>query len=227
MFDYLQKFNNLPADLRARISSTSAMAAISDLENKYKVDLAALVMKIMVKSLAIKDLPAYFVSEDSLSSQAAETLTKELKQKVFMSVADYLGLSVDKRAFDLDSDIKSFIDEAGIVLPSSVLVSRFKNIIATYLRGVRNRIDTKSTLAKSVKIGGLDLKDTEIDRILKLADQHELVRSPQSSPKPLVSAKVTSFKTPLKPHPVASHPVVTKPVFRSEPSVPEYDLKKL
>lgn len=170
MFDYLQQFNSLPKDLRDRVSSPTVMTAVTELEAKYKVDLAMTVMKVMIKSLNVKNLPPYFVSEAGLALAAAENLTHDLKERVFISVSDYLGLSAEIRAFDLDKDIEVLIKEAGLVLASGNLVSRFKNIISTYLRGVRGKIDTRNSLAKDAKIGGLNLSPAEIDRILKICD---------------------------------------------------------
>lgn len=186
MFDYLQQFNNLPKSLRDQVSSPSAMALISGLETKYKVDLAIVVMKLMVKSLSLSNLPIYLVGELSMTAEAAEQLTRDLKEKIFAPLADYLGLSSEIRAFDLDKDIEAMIKEAGLVLPSAVAVGRFKNIISTYARGVRSKIDTRNTLAKDVKIGGLNLSPEEIDRVLKMADaripKDSLSKSPAVSP---------------------------------------------
>jgi len=170
MFDYLQQFNNLPQNLRDQVSSPSAMARIADLEAQYKVELAIVVMKIMVKSLQFSNLPIYLVGELSMTSDAANQLVRDLKEKIFAPLADYLGLTSEIRAWDLDKDISIMIKEAGLVLPSAVAVSRFKNIVATYARGVRSKIDTRNTLAKDVKIGGLNLSPEEINRVLKICD---------------------------------------------------------
>jgi hypothetical protein len=172
MFDYLQKFNSLPQDLRQRVSSPAVMLAISDLENKYRVDLAMTVMKVMIKNIAVKDLPAYFISDLSLTPGLATALTSDLKAQVFFAVADYLGLTAEKRAFDLDQDINLLIKEAGLSLASDNLVSRFRNIIGTYFKGVRGKIDTRNSLSKDVKIGGLNLSPQEIDRVFKVCDNY-------------------------------------------------------
>jgi hypothetical protein len=172
MFDYLQKFNSLPQDLRERVSSPSAMLAISNLENKYRVDLAMVVMKIMIKGIAIPDLTAYFISELGLTPTAATELTADLKAQVLFAVADYLGLAAEKRAFDLDQDINLLIKAASLSFASDNLVSRFRNIIGTYFKGVRGKIDTRNSLAKDVKIGGLNLSPAEIDRVFKACDNY-------------------------------------------------------
>ena len=122
MFDYLQQFNNLPKNLRDQISSPEAMGVISELESKYKVDLAIVVMKVMVKSLAFSDLSAYLVDEMSLSPEAANQLIRDLKARLFAPLADYLNLSSEIRAFDLERDIEGLIKEAGLSLPSAVAI---------------------------------------------------------------------------------------------------------
>ncbi|MFA5023964.1 MAG: hypothetical protein WC523_03360 [Patescibacteria group bacterium] len=170
MFDYLQQFNSLPKDLRDKVSSPAAMAVLTELENKYKADLAMTVMKVMIKSLAVKNLPAYFVSDLGLNGDQAENLTRDLKEKMFAPVAEYLGILTDMRALDLDKDIAILIKEAGLSLPSETLVNRFKSILATYLKGVRSKIDARGTLAKEVANGGLNLSSAEIDRVFKICE---------------------------------------------------------
>ncbi|HBA36648.1 TPA: hypothetical protein DCZ15_02105 [Candidatus Falkowbacteria bacterium] len=173
MFDYLQKFNSLSKDLRDKVSSASVMASLTELENRYHVDLAMVVMKVMIKEMALQDLPAYFSGEALLAPEKAADLTRELKEKVFMVAADHLGLAADKRAWDLDKDAGLLIKEAGLVLPSADLLGRFKNILAIYLRGVRSKIDTRASLSKPVVNGGLSLSDAEINRVLKICDSHQ------------------------------------------------------
>lgn len=231
MFDYLQQFNKLPKDLRDRVSSPSAMATIAELENKYKVDLAATVMKIMVKSIAIRELVSHLTSEQGLTPDKAQELAREMKERLFMIVADYLGLAGEQRALDLDKDISVIIKEAGLVLPSTVLVSRFKNILSTYLRGVRSKIDTRNSLAKDAKIGGLNLSPEDIDRIFRVCAARQF-----SS----LSVSVTGV-SPTVPEPPRSEPAKSAPAApASSPSVPprlaeimagadqagSYDLKK-
>lgn len=180
MFDYLQKFNKLPKDLREKVSSPSILTALSELETQYRVDLAMIVMKVMVKDLAVNDLPSYFISEFSFLPVTAEHLTRDLKERIFAPVAYYLDLMVEIRALDLDKDIDLIIKEAELTLSSANLISRFKNILSTYLRGVRNKIDTRNTLAKDMKIGGLNLSVPEIERVMKVCASHKFKNLDQS-----------------------------------------------
>jgi len=171
MFDYLQQFNNLPKELRDKVSSPSVMAALAELEKKYQVDLAMAVMKVMIKSTTLKNLPAYFISDFNLGQTSAESLVNELTAKIFVNAADYLGLKKEAKALDLDTDINLIISGAGLFLPSSDSVGRFKNILSTYLKGVRSKIAARDALTKSVSMGGLDLTPNEADRIFKVCEQ--------------------------------------------------------
>ncbi|MCX6798202.1 MAG: hypothetical protein NTX66_03270, partial [Candidatus Falkowbacteria bacterium] len=203
MFDYLQKFNALPKDLRDKISSPAIMAAISSLESKYGVDLAMTVMRVMIKTLSLNSLPFHFAGEFGLNQAQAENLTKDLKDQVFLVVATYLGLSQDPQALDLNQNLDRIIKGSGINFTSSDLLIRFKQILNTYLRGVRTRIDTRNSFAKSVVSGGLNLDVYTIDKIFKACDQlvknlpaPEIVKPPVSpSLEKLIAADSPKVKT--------------------------------
>ena len=179
MFDYLQKFNTLPANLRESVSSPAAMAVISDLENKYKIDLAAIVMKVMTKTIPLADLSIYFVSDFSLSQETAKKLTADLKERLFFPVANYLGYNASYSSVVPKTTVtpahlagvEKVIKAAGIVFAGAELNARLKNILATYLKGVRSRVDTRLTLEKDIASGGLGLDHKAIDKIFKVADE--------------------------------------------------------
>ena len=93
MFDYLQKFNKLPKDLRDKVSTPVVMSMVEDLEKRYRVDLATIIMKVMIKEIAITNLARYFVDENNLDETKAKQLVEELEEKIFVGVKDYLGLA--------------------------------------------------------------------------------------------------------------------------------------
>jgi len=199
MFDYLQKFNTLPLNLRESVSSPAAMAVILELENKYKIDLAATVMKVMTKIIPLADLSIYFVSDFSLDQESAKKLTAELKERLFFPVANYLGYNVSyssvlpktvlaatpasikaptetiKPTPTVASSTFSAVDNiakaSGVSFASLDLTYRFKNILTTYLKGVRSRIDARLTLNKEIISGGLGLDHKTIDKIFKICDE--------------------------------------------------------
>lgn len=179
MFDYLQKFDGLPEKIQASVSSPAAMAVISDLEKKYQVDLAALVIKVVVKDIALADLPAHLVSEFELSPDNARHLTADLKERLFFPIANYLGYNPSYSAIIPEAKpvsdtfylIKKVIREAGLNFSVSELNQRLENILNTYFKGVRSRIDTRLALNKGIVNGGLGLDHKIIDRLFLLIDQ--------------------------------------------------------
>ena len=80
MFDYLQQFNRLPQELRSKISQKEVMSEINKLEKEYKVNLAALVMKVMVKDIPYNNIPLYLVGQTGLDEKVAKELTEKLKK---------------------------------------------------------------------------------------------------------------------------------------------------
>ncbi|MCF7795304.1 hypothetical protein K9M50_03025, partial [Patescibacteria group bacterium] len=206
MFDYLQKFNKLPKDLRSKISEKEVMSKVSELEKKYQVDLAALVMKVMVKQIPYNNIALYLVGEKDFNEKKAEELSKKLKENVFKDVSDYLDDDKDSNNKNKSSDIEKLqevgkkedpqelineitkkedhnikidsatddiISKANINLSSSYLFDRLHMVLRTYIKGVRDKIATRSTLSRSGQEGGLSLDDASIDKVLKLADEYK------------------------------------------------------
>ncbi|MDA3803052.1 MAG: hypothetical protein PF488_04160, partial [Patescibacteria group bacterium] len=168
MFDYLQKFNNLPKELRDKVSSKEVMDKVLKLENKYGVELAALIMKVMIKTVPIKSLPRYISSEFSLGAEDAKELSNHLFVHIFSKVVDYLGIKDEFKKNKEYFEISELIKKSGIKLASDDLLNRLKNIILTYKKGVRDKINTKNSLAKPVEIGGLGLTDEEVDKVFSV-----------------------------------------------------------
>jgi len=136
-------------------------------------------MKVMAKIISLADLSIYFVSDFSLSEEAAKKLTAELKERLFFPVANYLGYNayyssiVPKTALAPVhlAGVEKIIKESGVVFAGVELNTRLKNILTTYLKGIRSRVDTRLTLSKDVMSGGLGLDYKVIDKIFKVADE--------------------------------------------------------
>lgn len=216
MFDYLQKFNALPKDLRDKISSPAVMDAISSLESKYGVDLAMTVMRIMIKDLQLASLPLHLSSEFGLNKEQAESLSRDLKERVFLVVSTYLGLKPDSSSFNLSDNLDAIIKEAGINFSSRDLNERFKKILHTYLRGVRTKIDTRDSLAKGVASGGLNFDALTIDKVFKACDQQLQKMLVPAISKPPISSALEKL---IKADNASARPMIA----REE----DYDLKKL
>ncbi len=221
MLSYLQKFNNLPKELRKKVSTREVMEAVSDLEKKFGISLATVIMRVMIKDISIVDLARYFVFEHHLDGKQAERLVDELKNRVFFAVADYLGFMPDRVAgqsvgnwlksrqeevaavsgssffFSPDDEeevkelakkVHSFVKgepfkgnipeklnaifkEVEINFGSEELANRFKQILQTYLSGVRDRLDAKQTLQKPLENGGLDFDEKSAEEVMMVTDK--------------------------------------------------------
>ena len=255
MFSYLQKFSALSDDLKARVSSPTAVKFVEEIEKKYGVSLASFVMKVMVKEIPASDLSMQLALEYKLEKNIAEALAKELLAKVFAGLEEYLGVrelgtasgnqesgignqelkttsspipvvpnspmpagrqefpipnpsflssssqfpipnsqspssnfffsaedeeeinqlakKVDGLAVNTNSDLDEKIDQvlrqADIRFGSQVLADRFKQIIKTYLKGIRGKVEVRSALTRSLEDGGLGFDQESADQILLIA----------------------------------------------------------
>ncbi|MFH0955593.1 MAG: hypothetical protein V1801_00015 [Candidatus Falkowbacteria bacterium] len=221
MLEYLQKFNNLPADLRQKVSNEQVMEKIEALEKKYNIPLAALIMKVTVRDVALNDLSGYLLKEN-LSKEQAVKLALELKQKIFSSLGDYFSagmvrpvvpITTAMPAYEpptdepkvkgasfffssddeeeirrltkkiimaenfslssetIDDKLKEMINRVQINFGSADLADRFSQILRTYLRGIRNKLDTKATLMKPFLSGGLSFDEDSAEKVMLLASK--------------------------------------------------------
>jgi hypothetical protein len=198
MFDYFEQFNNLDPKIKEKVSNQFVVGVIDELEKKYGLDLATIVMMVMVKAIAIQDLAIHLSDQLSLSETEAKALAQDLKEKVFLGVADYLGMDlsqlfvnkmvepvkeeikkeeevvtapvVDKYGLEIDAVIRATIIEMNLSL-SPDLAEKLTAALKLYWRDVRNKIDTRALLAKPVKDGGFSMGEAIIDGLLSALDK--------------------------------------------------------
>ncbi|MCK5061612.1 hypothetical protein KAR28_03605 [Candidatus Parcubacteria bacterium] len=220
MIGYLEKFNKLPGDIRDTVSKQETVEAINALEQKYKISLAMIVMRVMVKDISLVDLAKFFVFENNFEVKQAEELVEELKIKVFKDAAAYLGFDSDfgtddsaaappaapvrssnfyfspedeeevkelarimgtgnkKEMEKKEENNKEFLAIVDIIskelnfnFSSDELRKRFNSVVLTYVKGIRNKLDTKSTLIKGVETGGLGLNEALSIKSMAAADR--------------------------------------------------------
>lgn len=221
MLSYLQKFNDLPKDIKSAVSSPEIAANIIELGHEYKVDLAATVMKVIVKEIKLEGLAAYLVNQFSLSLEQARLIDKELRKSVFSSVLDYLlGASagpklvfsetdekevkqiaqpVSTSEFDskIEAAVQKIVEKSRISLTDPLVSSKFRQVIKTYLRLTRDRSSTLEALIKSSELGGVALSREAADRALASADFELNNFKKVASPAP-TKITVPEDKTPIK-----------------------------
>ncbi len=182
MFDYLQQFNSLPANLREKVSSPAAMSSLNALEEKYKTGLATILMRLMIKNVAFSQLPKLLVFENGLEPKQAEALSQELLERILFDLKDYLGIAPISSENQLDKKIEELMQRADITFPSVEMAKRLRQLIFTYLKGIRNKIDARSALTRPYSQGGFGLSDSQADRIIQLSG--EIVSGDMSADKP-------------------------------------------
>ncbi|MFA7049824.1 MAG: hypothetical protein WC164_01795 [Patescibacteria group bacterium] len=159
MFDYLNKFNNLSDDIKGAVDSDEAVRLIEEIEKKYKVDLASIIMRVATKDINIDNLPLIFFTELNLGQSQAESLAKELEEKIFYKIADYLGLEKKKIETEPKKESKTEV-KAG--------VEKEKTKVVNISSGINNNEQSKNDiLIEDLKLLGEEFDDLNED----LSDQ--------------------------------------------------------
>lgn len=175
----IEKYNRLPNNLKLAVSSEDKMNILSELETEYRVDLAMLVVRVMVKDIRINNIAEVLNKEQELDKEKAKKLQDDLKNKIFDKVIDYLELepgAVIKRTREPQKPIDAEVDYKGIAddifkdlnmdLGDEGLNNRFKNIIFTRIRDVRDPVQTREMLTKQPQEGGIGISVEKADEIV-------------------------------------------------------------
>jgi hypothetical protein len=134
-----------------------------------------------------------------LSEDKAKALATDLKEKVFLGVADYLGmdlsqlfvtktagpgkeeykkpapvLTFDAYGKEIDAIIRATIIEMNLDL-SLDLAEKLANTLKLYWRGVRSKIDTRPILTKPINNGGFALTVPVVDSLLGALDEKKIL----------------------------------------------------
>jgi len=193
MLSYLQKFNNLPKDIKDAVAAPEAAARIAEIGQRYQLDLASLVMKVVTKEIPLDGVQAHLVNHYNLASDQAGLLEKELRKNVFSGVLDYLlgAAAGPKLVFseDDEKDLKPIVDtapakdfDARIEAALERVVSKshidfdaltggkFRQVIKTFLRGTRDKAMTMEALTKAAELGGVALSRDAAERAIGAAE---------------------------------------------------------
>jgi hypothetical protein len=94
MLDFLEKFNTLPTSVSNKLSSVTVMNAIEELEKEYGISLTSFVMRVAIKEISVDSIAEAIMNEFLLAEPMAKNLEKELKEKVFTEIGEYLGMEI-------------------------------------------------------------------------------------------------------------------------------------
>lgn len=206
MMEYLTKYNQLPLALRMSLAQPGVITAIKNLESKHRVNLALTVIKAAIGELNTDKLVTSLMTDLRINQETAISLAKDLRQSVFYVLPSFnprgqtpvpvVTTQIKPQSqttpvttapapviptmpvTEIDLRVLDIIQKGKIDLSSQVLLTRFKQVLRTYLLGVRDRIAAKSALTRPFEMGGLSFGETVAEDILKLADG-KLAESPQ------------------------------------------------
>ncbi|MCK4745188.1 hypothetical protein KAS41_03945 [Candidatus Parcubacteria bacterium] len=122
-------------------------------------------VKTLKQEKEIKASDVLFDKSDDKEIEKLKTETDELKN------------SSGAQADDLSLESEQIIKKLNLQM-NSFLAARFKNIIISFLKGIRDKIGLKEVLRRSTENGGMGMNSQEIDKILKeIQDQKEKIKN--------------------------------------------------
>ncbi|MFH1535279.1 MAG: hypothetical protein ABIF80_04850, partial [Patescibacteria group bacterium] len=74
-------------------------------------------------------------------------------------------------AIDYSAVVKEIADQAGVRFSEELLQKRFGSLIMSRLRDIRTSVQLRELLARSKKVGGLELDPEKVDQIVKATDE--------------------------------------------------------
>lgn len=72
---------------------------------------------------------------------------------------------------NLDKEIETIIKKSGFKLSDPAELKKFKSIISSHFKGIRDRVQTKEALIGPPLVGGLGLDSAIVDRILSITEE--------------------------------------------------------
>ncbi len=121
-----------------------------------------------VSAAPIRSSNFFFSSED-------EEEVRELTEKLYSGGIEQREKSM-KNDQELNSLTDSIVNELHFNFSSEDLAHRFRQVVYTCVKGVRNRLDTKETLKKAIATGGLGLNEPLSNKTIAVVDRMMMER---------------------------------------------------
>lgn len=86
IIESLNKFYNLPMDIRQKIGGVDSMLVVQDIEKKYGVDISFALILIAIGELNANDLSTYLQKKYFLSADDAYDIANEVTRKIFVQL---------------------------------------------------------------------------------------------------------------------------------------------
>jgi hypothetical protein len=176
------------------------------------------------KIVSTESLP----EEETLSSSIKEVSEveefKEIEKEVESLKSEIPTPPVE--SFTYNQIIQNTIEKLKLSFPDEILENRFKNIALSYLKDVRDEIETKEVLKRPIKIGGMELDEVKVEEIIKILKEYK----PKIKPEIEVSFKKPALAEGLtKPEElvVKKEEIILKTEVPPSPPIPQIqEIKK-
>lgn len=127
----LERFENLPNDLKEKVGSLEAFEKIEKIEDVYGIDLKFLTVLISIGEISLLDAPDYLKEKYDLCDEDAYEIRDDLFNNFFFS-------SISRKEFDSS------------VLSINELINIFKENLIYYLNDSKSTIDEIDNLNESI-----------------------------------------------------------------------------
>lgn len=104
-------------------------------------------------------------------AEASGLKKKNLPKQAVKPVIENLTAPAIAKPLDIEKEVSRVVDKSGIHFSDNQTASRFKNIVISRLRDVRDQIQTREMLLKSFAGGGMGFNSEEADRVLAIINQ--------------------------------------------------------
>lgn len=129
----------------------------------------------LIKDLGADAIPAKPVESTNNNAKLAFSVTfsraDEEEVKKYSSIA-----SAPK--IDHSMQAKNILSAYGFQSADEVMLKRLENIIIARVRDVRDDLETKESLIKSKKVGGMEFSDADADKLLNLIKNRDSTSAP-------------------------------------------------
>ncbi|MDD3102126.1 MAG: hypothetical protein PHE59_03205 [Patescibacteria group bacterium] len=188
------KYFQLPGKIRNVIFAPENTEIFNQLAEKYNFDINAIVIRLVVGDITFNDLDKILVTDYHLLVSALrdveENLSKILKpiiqmlemQKPGEINTEELDREIEKlkeniptlaAKLDINQAADNAITKVGLTFPDETIEKRFKNVVISFLREVRGEIETRIVLKRPQKIGGVELDEKIVDKVMDILKQEK------------------------------------------------------
>lgn len=170
--DILSKFRQLPKEAQDSLNSDKTIEILDVIDKQYPqydISLAEIVMRLAVKDLDFAQLPDFLVGNYSLNRDRALDITRQLRENISWPITEaMITKQISNNQISNEQLTNNIIERLGLRFPEEFLSNRLKNIVLSYLKDVRDELETRTVLKRSQKIGGMELDDNTIDKIMEI-----------------------------------------------------------